>query len=38
MDLHNFVLLFSNSLDLNKENLHLTFPQAFCLDIVMYHL
>ncbi len=30
IDLENFVLLFSNSLDLNKENLHLTFSQAFC--------
>ncbi len=27
-----YVLLFSNSLDLNKENLHLTFSQTFCLD------
>ncbi len=39
--IYSTFLLFSNSLDLNKENLHLTFSQAFCFhsltDIVMYH-
>ncbi len=28
--IYSTFLLFSNSLDLNKENLHLTFSQAFC--------
>ncbi len=36
MYLQKFLLLFSNSLDLNKEkkkeNLHLTFSQAFCIE------
>ncbi len=30
--LQNFFLLFSKSLDLNEENLHLSFSQAFCFD------
>ncbi len=38
--IYSTFLLFYNSLDL-KENLHLTFSQAFCFhsltDIVMYH-